>query len=90
MLIAENFFAMIVWQKFSKMYCKDDIGKSKWGAAILCFFLGYLGIHRFYAGKTVTVIIWALTAGLCGIGALVDFIVILIGGFRVKANMPLK
>jgi hypothetical protein len=64
--------------------------KSKWVAAILCFFFGVLGVHRFYVGKTGTGIIWLFTAGLCGFGALIDFIIILIGGFRDKANMPLK
>jgi hypothetical protein len=64
--------------------------KSKWVAALLCFFLGAFGIHRFYVGKIGTGIIWLLTVGLCGVGALIDFIVILIGGFRDKANMPLK
>lgn len=28
--------------------------KSKTVAGLLCFFLGYLGIHRFYAGKIGT------------------------------------
>lgn len=64
--------------------------KSKWVAALLCFFFGYLGVHRFYVGKTGTGIIWLLTLGFGGIGALIDFIIILIGGFRDKANMPLK
>lgn len=64
--------------------------KSKLVAALLCFFLGGLGIHRFYVGKMGTGILWLLTLGLCGIGAIVDFIVILIGGFRDKAGMPLK
>jgi hypothetical protein len=35
-------------------------------------------------------LIWLFTCGLFGIKALFDFIVILIGGFRDKANMPLK
>lgn len=64
--------------------------KSKILALILCFFLGGLGIHRFYVGKFGTGIIWMLSAGLFGIGWLVDFIIILIGGFRDKAGMPLK
>ena len=63
--------------------------KKKITAALLCFFLGFLGIHRFYVGKTGTGIIWFLTVGLGGFGVLVDFIMILLGGFRDKANMPL-
>lgn len=64
--------------------------KSKIVAALLCFFLGCFGIHRFYVGKIGTGLIWLLTLGFGGIGALIDFIIILIGGFRDKANMPLK
>jgi hypothetical protein len=64
--------------------------KSKLVAALLCFFLGYLGVHRFYVGKIGTGVIWFLTLGFGGIGVLIDFIVILIGGFRDKANMPLN
>lgn len=64
--------------------------KSKLTAALLCFFLGSLGVHRFYVGKIGTGLIWLLTLGFCGIGALIDFIIILIGGFRDKAGMPLK
>lgn len=64
--------------------------KSKLAAALLCFFFGFLGVHRFYVGKVGTGIIWLLTAGLCGVGVLIDLIVIIIGGFRDKANMPLR
>ena len=49
--------------------------KSRIVAALLCFFLGYLGIHRFYVGKIGTGVLWLLTAGIFGIGAFVDFIV---------------
>ncbi len=47
-------------------------------------------MHRFYVGKVGTGILWLFTAGLLGIGAIIDFILILLGGFRDKAGMPLK
>lgn len=33
---------------------QNESAKSKGVAAVLCFFLGWLGIHRFYAGKVGT------------------------------------
>jgi len=58
--------------------------KSRLVAALLCFFLGYLGIHRFYAGKVGTGVLWLLTGGIAGIGIIVDFIMILVGSFTDK------
>ena len=65
------------------------IHKRKWVAFFLCLFFGYLGIHRFYVGKTGTGIIWLFTFGFCCIGWALDLILILLGGFRDKAGQPL-
>ncbi|MGB1094711.1 MAG: TM2 domain-containing protein [Bacteroidia bacterium] len=48
-------------------------------AILLCFFLGGLGIHRFYLGYTTIGVIQLLTAGGCGVWVLIDFIRLIIG-----------
>ncbi|HZK05524.1 MAG TPA: NINE protein [Actinomycetaceae bacterium] len=55
--------------------------KNRLVALLLCFFLGVLGIHRFYVGKIGTGILWLLTGGLFFFGVLIDFLVIAFGGF---------
>jgi len=56
--------------------------KSKNTAAILCFFLGSLGIHRFYLGYKLFGFIQLFTLGGVGIWALIDFIRILTGSLK--------
>jgi hypothetical protein len=58
---------------------------------LLCFFLGVFGIHRFYTGHTAIGVVQLLTLGGCGIWALVDFIMIIVGSFRdSKGNLLVK
>lgn len=49
----------------------------KWIALLLCFFLGFLGAHKFYENKIGLGIVYIFTFGLFGIGLFIDFIVIL-------------
>lgn len=58
--------------------------KTKMTTLLLCLFLGGLGVHRFYVGKTGTGIIWLLTLGCCGIGTIYDLIMIIMGKFTDK------
>jgi TM2 domain-containing membrane protein YozV len=65
-----------------RLYVEPDASpSSRLVALILCIFLGYLGVHRFYVGKVVTGVIWLLTGGLFGIGYIVDIIMIALGNF---------
>lgn len=51
--------------------------KNKWVAFLLCFFLGFLGAHKFYEGKAGMGILYLLTCGLFGIGWFIDCIILL-------------
>ncbi|MGN0195572.1 MAG: NINE protein [Candidatus Cryptobacteroides sp.] len=57
---------------------------------LLCFFLGCLGIHRFYTNRTATGVAMLLTLGGCGIWALVDFIMILCNTYTDGNGQKLK
>ena len=60
-------------------------GKDKTTVALLCFFLGGLGIHNFYMGENKKGIMKIVFSFLCGIGgilALIDFIKILMDSYE--------
>ncbi len=48
-------------------------------------FVGLAGIHRFYAGKWITGLIWLFTWGLLWIGQIIDLF--LIPGMVREANL---
>ncbi|HLU32681.1 MAG TPA: TM2 domain-containing protein [Natronosporangium sp.] len=65
-------------------------GQKSWLVALLlCFFLGGLGIHRFYVGKVGTGILMIVTIGGLGIWVLIDLILILVGSFKDKQGQAL-
>ena len=53
-------------------------------AVILWFFLGILGIHRFYLGHYGMGILYLFTGALCGIGWIIDGILFIFGGLKRK------
>jgi len=59
-------------------------------ACLLCFFLGGLGIHRFYVGKAGTGILMILTLGGLGIWVIIDFVMIITGGFKDSEGKDLQ
>ena len=60
----------------------DVSPKLRLAAGLLCFFFGWLGVHRFYVGKVGTVILMVLTIGGFGVWATIDLIFIIVGAFR--------
>jgi TM2 domain-containing membrane protein YozV len=69
------------------MYSRPVSPKSRLAALLLCFFFGYLGIHRFYVGKVGTGLLWLFTAGFFGIGLIIDFIMIIVGFFTDQSGL---
>ena len=51
--------------------------RNKWVAFLLCFFVGYLGAHKFYEGKILAGILYLCTLGIMGVGVIIDLIAIL-------------
>jgi TM2 domain-containing membrane protein YozV len=56
---------------------------------LLCIFLGWAGVHRFYTGHTGIGIAQLLTLGGCGIWTIVDIIMIATDKFRDASGQPL-
>ncbi|MBR5827455.1 MAG: TIR domain-containing protein [Clostridia bacterium] len=57
---------------------------------LLSIFLGYFGIHRFYAGKILSGIIWFFTGGFFFVGWGFDIVTILLGRFKDSEGKFIK
>lgn len=57
---------------------------------LLAIFLGVFGVHRFYVGKVWTGIVYLLTAGLFGVGYIVDIVFIILGLFTDSKGTQIK
>ena len=57
---------------------------------VLCFLVGYLGIHRFYTKNYAAGILQFFTGGGCGVWWLVDLILILVDGYTDGNGNKLK
>ena len=64
--------------------------KSRLAVTLLAFFLGCLGIHRFYLGKVLTGILMIITGGGLGVWALIDFIMAVAGVMKDKEGKVIK
>jgi TM2 domain-containing membrane protein YozV len=58
--------------------------RSRLVAVLFCFFLGWLGVHRFYLGKIGSGILMVVTLGGFGIWVLIDLVLLVCGAFRDK------
>lgn len=63
--------------------------KSKTTALLLGFFLGNLGVDRFYLGYVGLGVLKLLTFGGLGIWTLIDFILVATGKLKAKGGLPL-
>jgi len=64
--------------------------KSNTVALLLCFFIGFLGAHRFYVGKIGTGVLMLVTLGAFGVWALIDMIIIILQKFTDSEGNTLK
>lgn len=56
--------------------------KSQIASFLLCIFLGFFGIHHFYAGRNKMGLLYLFTFGLFGIGWIVDIFIIALGKYK--------
>lgn len=62
---------------------ENNVSEKDWLVTLLlCLFLGYLGVHRFYVNKVGSGLGQLFTFGGCGIWSFIDLIMIITGNFE--------
>ena len=56
---------------------------------LLSYFLGYLGVHRFYTGYIGIGVAQLLTVGGCGLWSFIDFVAICFNAYKDSEGRPL-
>ena len=88
--IKEKIGFKIAQKKAKKANIGNEGGvKTQLTAFLLCFFLGVIGVHRFYMGYTGIGIVQILTLGGCGIWTLIDLIRIITLDLKCKDGSEL-
>ncbi|MDR1298550.1 MAG: NINE protein [Deltaproteobacteria bacterium] len=64
--------------------------KSQLAVILLCFFLGGLGIHRFYVGRWGLGILLLITLGGLGVWVIIDFVLAVLGKIRDADGLPVN
>jgi TM2 domain-containing membrane protein YozV len=78
-------------EDLKKLNQPDELSEKEWlPTLILCFFFGFIGVHRFYVGKIGTGILMIFTLGGLGIWALIDFIMICTSSFKDREGRIIK
>jgi len=75
----------------AKVSVEGDADRKDWLVALLfSFFLGTLGVDRFYLGYINLGILKLITLGGCGVWWTIDLILIITGNLKDAQGRPLK
>jgi len=67
-----------------------ESGGNEWLVTLLlCIFMGYFGVHRFYTGSIGIGVVQLCTLGGCGIWWMLDLILIVTGAYKDGDGKPL-